>query len=145
MSFTHLWYHVTMERPKDILWLLLERNKTITTCNIWIKDDHYEFAAMRKPYMAISAYTSKVMCSATGAWKQDIKKPLGSFCDLTQWNTLVTNEMHVIILLKNFNHALSTKIKIFYWKSTSRIMSLRLMAMQINASACLSTLPCENN
>ena len=40
MSFMHLWYHVTLGKPKDILWLLLEWNKTITTCNIQIKDNH---------------------------------------------------------------------------------------------------------
>ena len=35
--------------------------------------------------------------------RQDIKKTIGFFCDLTQQNTLVTYEMHVIILLKSFN------------------------------------------
>ena len=40
IPFMHLWYHVTMGRPKDILWVLLERNKTITTFNIWIKDNY---------------------------------------------------------------------------------------------------------
>ena len=103
MSFMHLWYHITTERPMDILGLLLGRKKTITTCNIWIKDHHYKFAAMRKPCTAIPAYTSKVMRSATSAWKQDIKKPLGSFCNLTQWNTPVTYEKHVITLLKSIN------------------------------------------
>ena len=103
VSFAHLWYHVTTGRLKDILELLLEQNKTITTCNIWIKDDHYKFAAMRKPCTAIPAYASKMMRSATSTWKQDIKKPLGSFCDLMQQNTLITYEKHVIILLKSFN------------------------------------------
>ena len=93
-------YH---RRLKDIIGLLLEQNKTITTCNIRIKDNHYEFAAMRKPCTAIPEYASKVMRSATSAWKQDIKKPFGSFCDLTQRNTLVTYEKHVIKLLKSFN------------------------------------------
>ena len=103
MAFTHLWYHVTTGRLKDIIELLLGQNKAITTSNIRIKDNHYEFAAMRKPCMAIPAYASKVMCSATSVWKQDIKKPFGSFCDLTQRNTLVTYEKHVIKLLKSFN------------------------------------------
>ena len=108
----HKLYNPCLSRTSDItlpqeglriLELLLERNKTITTCNIQIKDDHYEFAAMRKPCTTIPTYTSKVMCSATSTWKQDIKKPLGSFSDLTQQNTLVTYEKHVIILLKSFN------------------------------------------
>ena len=92
-----------MGRLKDIIELLLEQNKTITTFNIIIKDNHYDFVAMRKPCMGIPAYASKVMRSATSMWKQDINKPFGSFCDLTQWNTLVTYEKHVIKLLKSFN------------------------------------------
>ena len=67
------------------------------------KRQSLEFAAMRKPCMAIPVYASKVMRSATSTWKQDIKKPLGSFYDLMQWNTLVTYKKHVIILLKSFN------------------------------------------
>ena len=43
------------------------------------------------------------MHSATGTWKQDIKKTIGSFNDLMQRNTLVTHEMHVIKLFKSFN------------------------------------------
>ena len=54
-----------MGRLKDIIELLLEQNKTITTCNIRIKDNHYKFAAMRKPCTAIPVYASKVMHSAT--------------------------------------------------------------------------------
>ena len=40
MSLMHLWYDVTTGRPEDIIWILLERNKAITTCNIWIKDNY---------------------------------------------------------------------------------------------------------
>ena len=35
------------------------------------------------------------------------------------------------------------EIRIFYWKSTEKIMSLRLMAMQISASAYLSKIVCN--
>ena len=58
---------------------------------------------MGKPCMAIPVYTSKLMHSATSALKQEIKKTVGSFCDLTQQNTPVTHETQVIKLLKSFN------------------------------------------
>ena len=58
---------------------------------------------MRRPCMAIPMNASKVMRSATNAWKQEIKKTVSSFCDLMQQNTLITHEIHVIMLLKSFN------------------------------------------
>ena len=46
-------------------------------------------------------YASKVMHLATSVWNQI--KMVGSFCDLTQWNTLVTHEAHVIKIIKSFD------------------------------------------
>ena len=75
---------------------------------------------MRKPCTAIPTYTSKVICSPTSMQKQEIKKIVGSFCDLMQWNT-----DEYALVLHTWIHIFAYSDTYAFWRSSASFRFLQ--------------------
>jgi len=110
--------------------------KEITKCTV--------YSHRKVMYRNSHAHIKSDALSATTARKLKYRKKTilvashatGCFCSI--------QETYDTILQRDLSYS-DEEIRIFYWKSTERNMSPRLMATQISASAYLSKLRCNSN